>query len=157
MLGQLSYRLEAGGFLNKKAVNLPDYKHLNGNQTFLAGPFFQSFQLAPYYRFSNTADLYFQGHAEWHLGGLFTNKIPLFRRLNWFLLAGSNALYINQHNYYAEVFVGLENIGYKIFRFGRVDFIAGYESGKTKPSLGIRISFGQLFESLLGMEKNDEL
>jgi len=157
MLGNLNYRLETGGFLNNKEVNLPDYKHLNGNQTFLANSYLNAFQLAPYYRYSNTADVYFQGHLEWHLGGLFTNKIPLFKRLNWFLLGGSNVLYINETNYYAEVFVGLENIGVKMFRFGRVDFIAGYESGLSKPSLGVRISFGNIFESLLGMQENTEL
>src|SRR5690606_26771229 len=127
LLGNLNYRFETGGFLTKNYVGIPDWKHLFGNQTLLSNPYLKSFQLAPYYRFSNTADFYVQAHAEWHWGGWLTNKLPLFRQLNWFIVGGSNALYINQENYYAEVFVGLENIGYKLFRFGRVDFIAGYE------------------------------
>jgi hypothetical protein len=151
LLGNLEYRIMAGGFLNRKYVGIPDMKHLFGNQTFLANPYLNSFQLAPYYRFSNTADFYLQGHAEWHLGGFLTNKIPMFRRLNWFLVGGSNALYIDKDDYYAEVFVGLENIGVKLLRFGRVDFVAGYESGKGKPSVGVRVSLGEALWQLLGI------
>jgi len=151
MLGKLDYRVMAGGFLNNNYVGVPDMKHLFGNQTFLANPYLNSFQLAPYYRFSNTADVYAQAHAEWHLSGWLTNSIPGFRRLNWHLVGGSNVLYIDDKNYYAEVFVGLENIGFKIFRFGRVDFIAGYESGKGKPSVGVRLGFGEAMWALLGI------
>lgn len=151
LLGSVDYRLMAGGFLNKNYVGVPDMKHLFGNQTFLANPYLNSFQLAPYYRFSNTADLYGQGHVEWHLNGWLTNKIPLFRRLNWHLVGASNVLYIDKDNYYAEVSAGIENIGVKMLRFGRVDFIAGYESGKGKPSVGIRISLGQALWQILGI------
>lgn len=157
LLGNLNYRLSAGGFLNDKMVNLPDWNHLNGNQTFLSGLFMQSFQLAPYYRFSNHAEAYFKGHTEWHLGGLFTNKIPGFRRLEWHLVAGSNALFINQRDYYAEIFVGLENIGWKFFRPGRVDLIAGYVSGVRTPVLGLRLSLGGALNSLFGTQNNREL
>src|SRR5690606_17575234 len=69
LLGNVDYHVAAGGFLNKKEVNLPDWNHLNGNRTFLASPFLNSFQLAPYYKFSNTNPLYLEAHAEWHLGG----------------------------------------------------------------------------------------
>lgn len=151
LLGTINYRLVGGGFFNDKYVGIPDMKHLFGNQTFLANPYLNSFQLAPYYRFSNTADLYGQGHVEWHLNGWLTNKIPGFRRLNWHLVGGSNVLYIDKDNYYAEVFAGLENIGFKMFRFGRVDLVAGYESGRGKPSVGVRIGLGEMLWQILGM------
>lgn len=151
LLGTIDYRLMGGGFLNDNYVGVPDMKHLYGNQTFLANPYLNSFQLAPYYRFSNTTDIYGQGHLEWHLNGWLTNKIPLFRRLNWHLVGGSNALYIDKDNNYVEVFAGLENIGVKMFRFGRIDLVAGYESGKGKPSVGVRIGLGDALFQLLGM------
>lgn len=157
MLGTLDYRFVAGGFLNNNYVGVPDMKHLFGNQTFLANPYLNSFQLAPYYRFSNTESFYVQGHAEWHLGGLLTNKIPVFRRLNWYLVGGSNTLFINKDNYYAEAYVGLENIGWRYLRFARVDFIAGYESGKDKPSLGVRLGLGEALWQLLGMSNGRDL
>ncbi len=143
--GELQYNAIAGGFINQAEVGLPDWQHFNGNLTFLAGAYKSSFQLAPYYRYSNTADIYGQLHLEWHLLGAITNKIPGFRHLNWQLVAGVNSLYIDTKNYYTEVFIGLENIGVKIFRFGRVDFIAGYESGQSNPSLGIRLGLSSIF------------
>lgn len=157
MGGHLAYQLAGGGFLNKKEVSFPDAYHINGNRTFLAGPYLNSFQLAPYYRFSNTADIYGEAHVEWHLDGLLTNKIPVFRRLNWFLLTGGNLLYINQDSYYGEVFVGLDNIGWSFFRFGRIDLIAGYESGKAKPSVGLRVSFGGLLNMLFDTQSVKDL
>jgi hypothetical protein len=151
LLGTVNYKLAAGGFFNDKYVGVPDMKHLFGDQTFLANPYLSSFQLAPYYRFSNTADIYGEGHVEWHLNGWLSNKIPLFRRLNWNLVGASNVLYIDNNNYYAEVSVGLENIGAKLFRFGRVDFVAGYQSGVSKPMVGIRIGLGDILWQLLGV------
>lgn len=157
MGGHLAYKLAGGGFLNKKEVSFPDAYHINGNQTFLAGPYLNSFQLAPYYRFSNMADLYGEAHLEWHLDGLLTNKVPVFRKLNWFLLTGGNLLYINQGNYYGEVFVGLDNIGWGFLRMGRIDIIAGYESASAKPSVGLRVSFGGLFNMLFGTQSVSDL
>jgi len=151
LLGTVNYKLGGGGFLNNKYVGIPDMMHLNGNQTFLATSYMNSFQLAPYYRFSNTADLYGEGHVEWHLNGWLTNKIPGFRRLNWTLVGASNVFYIDPDNYYAEVSVGLENIGFKMFRFGRVDFVAGYESGRDKPYLGLRIGLGAGIFQIAGL------
>jgi hypothetical protein len=61
----------------------------------------------------------------------------LFKRLNWNLVAGSNAFYVNNKNNYAEGFIGLENI----FKILRVDFVAAYANG-NKGLTGIRIGFG---------------
>src|SRR5690606_38158344 len=120
---------KGGGFLNDQHVNIPDRKHLNGNRTILAGNYLNTFQLATYYNYVNTAPLYGQMHLEWKLGGFLSDKIPLFKRLNWHFLAGTNSFYINQNNYYSEVFVGLDNIGFKMYRLFRVDAVFGYESG----------------------------
>jgi len=153
LLGNIDYMLSTGGFLNKNYTGIPDRNHIYGNQTIIINPF-GSFQLAPYYRFSNTADLYGSIHATWHLGGLLSNKIPLFRRLNWYFTAGTNTLYINSNNYYSEVFFGMENIGIKLVRLGEIHFVLGYESGKAQPDLGLRIGLGPLLERMLGISVN---
>jgi hypothetical protein len=134
LAGRFSYNLAIGGFLNRDSVNIPDYTHFNGNQLFRLAPFLNSFQLAPYYKYSNTESFYTTIHAEHHFNGFLTNKIPLFRRLNWHLLGGTNAFYVNKKNNYAEAFVGLENI----FKAFRVDFIWGFEQGR-RPVTGVRI------------------
>jgi hypothetical protein len=135
--GEMKYRLSIGGFLQSKSVFIQDWQHFNGNQTLLAGPYLNSFQLAPYYANSTTAPFYLRGHLEHHFNGMLTNKIPLFRRLNWHLVGGANTFYVNQNNNYVEGFVGLENI----FKVLRVDVIGSWLNGNTG-MVGVRLGFG---------------
>ncbi|MBP6431950.1 MAG: hypothetical protein KA319_09295 [Ferruginibacter sp.] len=127
LAGKLSYKMSIGGFLNDKKVFIQDYQHFNGNRSLLASEYVNSFQLAPFYANSTAATFYTIAHIEHHFNGLLTNKIPLFKKLNWNLVAGSNAFYVNKSNNYVEAFVGIENI-LKIFR---VDYVVGYTNGKT--------------------------
>src|SRR5690606_5803291 len=76
LLGNLSYNIAAGGFLNTNYVSIPDLKHLAGNQVTLAAPYLHSFQLAPYYQYSNKENLYGELHLEYNMRGLLTNKLP---------------------------------------------------------------------------------
>ena len=139
LAGTLKYKLGVGGFLNNKSVYIQDYQHFNGNGSIAASEYLNSFQLAPYYTNSTIADLYSIVHLEHHLNGFLTNKIPLFNRLNWNLLAGCNAFFVSRKNNYSELFVGLENI-LKIFR---VDLIVAFQNG-NKSVTGIRIGTGGL-------------
>jgi hypothetical protein len=140
--GTLRYRLGMGGFLNDRMVYIQDYRHFNGNQTIFANAYMNGFQLAPYYANSTTASFYATGHVEEHFNGMLTNKIPLFRKLNWYLVAGANAFYVNSNNNYTEIFGGLENI----FKLFRVDFVASYLNGHYNQT-GVRIGFGGILGS----------
>ncbi|HSN60870.1 MAG TPA: DUF5686 family protein, partial [Ferruginibacter sp.] len=135
--GEFKYHLGMGGFLNSKNVYIQDFQHFNGNRSVAASEYMTSYQLASFYGNSTTASTFGYGHIEHHFNGLLTNKIPLFKRLNWNLVAGSNAFYVNKNNNHVEVFAGLENI-FKIFR---VDFVAAFENGKQGRT-GIRIGAG---------------
>ncbi|GGA96546.1 DUF5686 and carboxypeptidase regulatory-like domain-containing protein [Puia dinghuensis] len=137
--GELRYRLSVGGFLNTHAVYIQDYQHFNGNQTVIASEYLNSFQVAPYYANSTTASFYATGHLEHHFNGFLTNKIPLFRRLNWFLDGGANAFYVRKDNHYEEMFWGLENI----FKVLRVDVVASWLDGRYYQT-GVRIGLGGL-------------
>jgi hypothetical protein len=137
--GLLRYRFSIGGFLNTRSVFIQDYQHFNGNQTVFASDYLNSFQLAPYYANSTTAAFYATGHLEHHFNGFLTNKIPLFRRLNWYLVGGSNAFYVNRDNSYVEIFGGLENI----LKVLRIDLVGSYLNGRYGQT-GIRIGFGGL-------------
>lgn len=132
--GLLKYRIGIGGFLNSKKVFIQDYQHFNGNRTMAASEYVNSFQVASYYQNSTIASFFAYGHLEHHFNGMITNKIPLFKRLNWNLVAGGNAFYVNSKSNYTEIFAGIENI-IKIFR---VDLVAGYANG-NKTLAAIRI------------------
>jgi hypothetical protein len=72
----------------------------------------------------------------------------LFKKLNWNLVEGANALHIEPETNYAEVFVGLENI-FKIFRF---DVVAGFQNG-FKPIYTYRVGFGGLLGDALNIQR----
>jgi hypothetical protein len=143
--GLLRYRLSIGGFLDTRSVFIQDYQHFSGNQTIFESQYLNSFQLAPYYANSTTAAFYATGHIEHHFNGFLTNKIPLFRRLSWWLVGGSNAFYVNRTNNYVEVFGGLENI-FKVFR---VDVVGSYLDGHNG-QVGVRVGFGGILGGAAG-------
>jgi hypothetical protein len=127
LAGLLKYKIGVGGFLNTKKVFIQDYQHFIGNQTISASEYVNSFQIADYYANSTISPFYGYVHLEHHLNGLLTNKIPLFKRLNWNLVAGGNAIYDNPNYNYSEVFVGLENV-LKIFR---IDVVRSFVNGSV--------------------------
>jgi hypothetical protein len=126
LAGLLKYKIAIGGFLNSNAVYIQDYQHFNANRSLVAGEYVSSFQLASYYANSTDNNFYSFANIEHHFNGLLTNKIPVIKKWDWNLVAGTNAFYVNNTNNYIEVFLGFENI-LKIFR---VDYIVAYENGK---------------------------
>lgn len=155
LYGRFKYRWNVGGFIDKKNVSVPDFTHFNGNQLRLASPYLNSFQLAPYYANSNTESLYTSFHAEHHFNGLGTNKIPLFRKMKYYLVAASNGYYVKQDNNYIEVSAGLENVGWGLFRFFRVDAVVGYQNF-SDPVFGIRLGISSEMFSIGGGNDIDE-
>ncbi len=142
LAGLIKYKLIVGGFLNNNSVYVQDYQHFYGNVSHVAKEYVQTFQLPSYYQFSNTSSFFTELHFEHHLNGLITNKIPGLKKLNWNLVYGTNALYVNSNTKYAEAFAGLENI----FKLLRIDFVAGFQNG-YKPTFTYRVGFDGLLGS----------
>ncbi len=124
LAGHFQYNIETGGFLNANKAFVQDFQHYLGDQSILSTDYMRGFQLLPYYQFSNTENHYATVHAEYHLDGIFTNKIPLFKKLNWFVVVGANALFINHQIPYYEALLSAENI-FKVFR---VDLIQNFSN-----------------------------
>lgn len=124
--GHMNYKIQLGGFINRDSLQTPDYIHFKGNATRFAESYAGRFQLVTPYYFSNASPFYTAVFFEHHFNGLLTNKIPVIRKLKWYLVAGANALYYAPHRLYGEPFVGLENI-LRIFRF---DYIMGIEEDR---------------------------
>ena len=138
LFGTLMYNVGAGGFLNSNYVAIPDLMHLYGNRGIgYAAPYLRSFQFAQYYAFSNKEPLYGEAHIEYHLNGLLSNKIPLLRQARYYLVMGGNVFYARQSDYYTEAFIGIDNIGWKLVRVLRVDFVQSWDSNFGSNS-GIR-------------------
>ncbi|MEN9686394.1 MAG: hypothetical protein RLZZ28_2180, partial [Bacteroidota bacterium] len=130
LMGQLKYNIGFSGFFDSAKTFIPDYNHIIGNQTIFASRELNSFQLAPYYLYSNNQKFNIQAHAEYHFNGLISNKIPGFKKLNWFFVTGVNALHIDKGADYVEWSFGIENI----FKVIRVDYVLGFPKDGGKPS-----------------------
>lgn len=137
MAGAFDYILHVGGFINKENVSFPDYFHVMTNQYNLTTSYSNSFQLAPYYQYSHQAASFAELHFSYYLKGFLTNKIPLFKRLQWYMVTGVNALYIKEDQHYTEAFLGLDNLGWGLVRFLRIDFVQSWDAYNQVKS-GIR-------------------
>ncbi|HLF47126.1 MAG TPA: DUF5686 and carboxypeptidase regulatory-like domain-containing protein [Chitinophagaceae bacterium] len=125
LYGLFNYRIGIGGFIGNQIVEVQDYQHFNGNISRIATPYLNSFQILPIYEFSNISKFYALMHVEHHFNGFLTNKIPGFKRLNWYLVSGVNAFHYS-HTDYLEYFVGLENILKQI----RIDYYWSLKDGE---------------------------
>ena len=139
--GTFQYRATAGGFINANKLYAPDLQHYFGNQAYVSIDYLKGFQLLPYYQFSNQASFYSTVFAEYHLNGLITNKIPGFRKLNWFLVGGISYLHVNNMVDYTESIIGIENI----FKVIRVDLVNGFQQGEPVRT-GVRVKVPIVFK-----------
>jgi hypothetical protein len=138
--GTFRYRLGFGGFIGSgNNVQVPDYNHFNGNLSTLATEYLNSFQLLPIYQFSNVSRFYALAHVEHNFKGFLTNKIPVVKKINIYLVAGGNGFYVGNGDNYYEFFAGIDNI----FKQIRIDFVQSYLDGKAWQH-GIRIGLSRL-------------
>ena len=131
LVGYSRIRLAAGSFLNKERTNFMDIKHFNGNEIQFVHPnkFRNGFMLLPYYSRSTQSN-YFQANFQHNFEGFILDKIPLVNKLAWKFVVGSSFLYTEDKKDYWEWSVGLDNIGWGLFRFFRIDYVLGYDQGK---------------------------
>ena len=128
--GDFSYKLLSGAFFGGTSLAFMDAKHINGNQTHinLDGSYLSSFKNVGYYDFS-TSENYLEYHLEHDFKGYILAKIPLISELNYNLLIGIHGFTSDNQKPYTEFSLGVNNIGWKKYRFLRVDYVRSYHSG----------------------------
>lgn len=132
LLGEFSFDVNAGMFFNTKAMAFADYKHFNGNQTFIlhnpnnrnsigdnSRQRLTSFHALNYYALSTNKE-FIEAHAKQNFKSFFIGKLPLLRKTRAYELVGLNYLQ-TQTTAYTELYVGLDHI-FSVFRIdaGRV-------------------------------------
>ena len=144
--GELGTAVRAGKFFNSDNIAFTDYRHFNGNQTHIGKSerYLNVFNFLPYYTHS-TNKQYLEGHMEHNFKGWLTNKVPVLRELNFYLVAGYHVLTTPEHNPYMEFTVGFDNLGWGKFRFLRIDYVRSYENGFR----GDGVIFGLTFLDIL--------
>lgn len=140
--GNLEINAKAGKFYNAESIAFVDYKHFNGNQTYVGKDdrYLNVFNLLPYYS-SSTNDAYFELHAEHDDNGYIMNKIPLLNKLKSTLVLGYHNLSVPKRSPYHEYTVGLNNLGFGKFKIFRVDYIHSYQNGHQEDGVifGLKI------------------
>jgi hypothetical protein len=141
--GQGELFMEGGAFLGDPELFFMDFFHFEGNQTAVGNPenYNQSFFLLPYYEFS-TEDKYLQIHGQHRFKGFLLDKVPLVRKLGWQTCLTGKLLHQGEESGYYEMGVGLENIGFGIFRMFRLDYVWSFYDGKKRDEgiiVGIRL------------------
>lgn len=131
LVGESEISVEAGKFFGNNpsaGINFMDFKHFNGNQTMLGKPggSLGRFMLLEYYRFSTN-----DSWAEWHyahdFNGFIFNKIPLIKKLGFTEVIGYRGFMTpGLQKPYHELSVGIDKIGFGIFRILRVDWAIGF-------------------------------
>jgi hypothetical protein len=140
--GILSFNAKAGKLFNADQISFVDYKHFNGNQTYigLSESYLNVFNLMPYYT-NSTNDSYFELHTEHNDKGYVMNKIPLLNKLKSNLVLGYHLLAIPNRSPYTEYSVGLDNLGFGKFKMFRLDYVRSYQNGFQKDGVIVGLKF----------------
>ncbi|MCR9252422.1 MAG: DUF5686 and carboxypeptidase regulatory-like domain-containing protein [bacterium] len=136
LLGKGRYSVSADHFLNKRRLYLMDFKHFNGNRSFITEFSTTKFQLLDYY-FYSTRRYSFESHYEHHFNGFIIDKIPLLKKTKIQVVGAIHSMYTPVGKTYMEYGVGLEHI----FKIMRIDYYRSTIRGNNYSS-GIRIGLG---------------
>ncbi|MGQ8869620.1 DUF5686 family protein [Myroides sp. TSA_177.3] len=141
-IGELYTGISIGQFFEQNQIPFTDYKHFNGNQTFIGStPIYnKQFNLLPYYSYS-TNKSYVEFHLEHDFRGYLLNKIPLLNKTRYSFIVGFHLLQTPDQPTYKEFSIGLNNFGFKKFRPFRIDYFTSFSDRKTNHGivLGIKV------------------
>lgn len=147
--GRFVYNIKGGLFINAEGISFVDYKHFNGNQTHVNSNnmHVHKFNLMPYYQLSTNTH-YFEGHIEHNFQGYVFNRLPIMKKLNYFLVLGTHLASSKNNRPYSEYSIGLENLGWGKYRFFRLDYVKSYLNGVQQDG----VVFGLKFLKLLNID-----
>lgn len=140
LMGYTELSVEYGSFLRRKKIHFIDFQHFNDSEILLTVPenYMRGFMQLRYYQYS-TPNAYFMAHWQHHFDGYFLDKIPLVRKLGFKEIFRSAYLVTEDLKNYAEVGFGIDNIGWNIFRFFRVDVSWQFKDSAFNPKPKIRL------------------
>ncbi|HLW33184.1 MAG TPA: DUF5686 and carboxypeptidase regulatory-like domain-containing protein [Aequorivita sp.] len=140
--GRFSYLLKGGGFANGDGISFVDYKHFNGDETWLGTTttYIDIFNLMRNYEFS-TNKAYFEGHLEHNFRGWILGKIPGVNQLNFNLVVGAHYLSTETNKPYSEFSIGLDNLGIGKFRMLRLDYVRSFHNGRSDSEIVLGLKF----------------
>ena len=145
--GDFKYNLKGGTFINADDIGFMDYYHPNGNQTHVgtSSNYLNVFNNLPYYTLSTNTS-YLEMHAEHDFKGYLLSRVPLLNKLNYNIVLGAHAFATENKKPYQEFSIGIDNIGFKKFRFLRVDYVRSYQNGYQGDAIVFGLKFLNIIE-----------
>lgn len=127
-LGHMHLLISSGDFIQDKQVYFADYRHFVSNEDryVFTSRYADGFKTLPHVKYS-TAGRYFLGHIEHDFDGFILQSIPFIKKLGVDLIAGGTYLKVEDRKPYTELSIGIDNIGYKLFKIFRVDYVWSFE------------------------------
>jgi len=121
--GDFNFHVHAGIFFDEPDYFI-DFQHFNGNQTHIGNPsrYWNRFLIMPYYDLSASRE-FVELHLQHNFKGALLGKLPGFKQLGWHLVGGYKYLRTGSASPYNEFHIGLDNIGWNVFRLFRVDAV----------------------------------
>lgn len=123
LLGNSSWSIGAGRFLNKNRMQFMDYFHFMGNSSYFSNFSEDAFNLLDYYSYS-TDNYYMMANYSHNFSGFILNKIPLIRKLKLHEIAEAKFLTTDKLQQYSELSIGIQKW------FFRLDFVTSYSYNK---------------------------
>jgi len=140
--GYSNWVVKAGSYVHNNDLTFFDYRHFAGNEFYVSrGAYSDIFMNLPFYQFSTQND-YLEFHWLHNFQGYLLNKIPGIRRLGLALEAKGSYLYHDDIGHYNELSLGIDRIGWGLFRMFRLDFVVSLREGEYS---GCRLIFGSQF------------
>ncbi len=125
--GYSRWFVRAGDFFGETDAPFQHYRHWFGNEnTFHLKHGISEFYALPFYEYSTT-EAYVDAHWQHRFEGFLLDRLPLMRKLKWTSGFGTSLLYSAEHGYYQELNLGLQNIGWGIFRIFQVDIVGSVD------------------------------
>lgn len=140
--GKFSYLFKGGGFTNGKNISFVDYKHFNGDETWLGttSTYINIFNLMNNYEFSTSKE-YFEAHFEHNFQGWILGRIPGINQLNLNLVVGAHYLSTQEKKPYSEFSIGLDNLGIGKLRMLRLDYVRSFYNGRSDQEVVVGVKF----------------
>ena len=99
-----------------------DFFHFRGNEIpYMTSEHYEKgFFGLPYYDFSES-DQYLKLRWEHQFNGFIMDKLPLLKKTNYSFVFTTNQLWTEQQGWYSEYALGIDRLGFGIFRLIRLD------------------------------------
>jgi hypothetical protein len=140
--GNLEYFVNGGGFLSKKQMYFPDFRHFMGNEFFFQYAYPpDQFRMLPYYTYS-TASRFFQAHATFSTQRFMITRIEALRTTGISETLQLHYLSVPTIRNYSEVVYGIDDI-LRVLRLEAVAQFHGTHFQGMGWRFGTSICFGR--------------